>query len=113
MIYRRSLPLLNKDLAARLIERKRQPVDLLGNERDEHVHNLADTLDSERLFRLLDRGLLSSQAIDQWQSRGIWIVSRADATYPRRLKAPSNKRHRLLSLVAESRIYLSRKAWAS
>lgn len=74
-------------LAARLIELKRQPVDLLGNERDELVHNLANTLDSERLFHLLDRGLLMSQAIDQWQSRGIWIVSRADATYPRRLKA--------------------------
>jgi predicted Rossmann fold nucleotide-binding protein DprA/Smf involved in DNA uptake len=28
-----------------------------------------------------------SQAIDQWQSRGIWIVSRADPAYPRRLKA--------------------------
>lgn len=74
-------------LAARLMELKRQPVDLLGNERDELVHNLADTLDSERLFHLLDRGLLMSQAIDQWQSRGIWIVSRADATYPKRLKA--------------------------
>ena len=74
-------------LAARLMELKRQPVDLLGNERDDLVHNLADTLDSERLFHLLDRGLLMSQAIDQWQSRGIWIVSRADATYPKRLKA--------------------------
>lgn len=74
-------------LASRLKELKRQPVDLLGNERDELVHNLADTLDSERLFKLLDRGLLMGQAIDQWQSRGIWIVSRADATYPRRLKA--------------------------
>ena len=74
-------------LASRLMELKRQPVDLLGNERDELVHNLADTLDSERLFQLLNRGLLMSQAIDQWQSRGIWIVSRADATYPRRLKA--------------------------
>ena len=74
-------------LAARLLELKRQPVDLLENERDELVHNLADTLDSERLFELLDRGFLMSQAIDQWQSRGIWIVSRADATYPRCLKA--------------------------
>jgi predicted Rossmann fold nucleotide-binding protein DprA/Smf involved in DNA uptake len=74
-------------LASRLMELKRQPVDLLGNERDDLVHQLADTLDSERLFQLLDRGLLMSQAIDQWQSRGIWIVSRADAAYPRRLKA--------------------------
>jgi predicted Rossmann fold nucleotide-binding protein DprA/Smf involved in DNA uptake len=74
-------------LAARLMELKRQPVDLLGNEGDDLVHQLADTLHSERLFQLLDRGLLMSQAIDQWQSRGIWIVSRADATYPKRLKA--------------------------
>jgi predicted Rossmann fold nucleotide-binding protein DprA/Smf involved in DNA uptake len=36
--------------------------------------------------RLLDRGFLLSQAIERWQSRAIWVVSRADAAYPRRLK---------------------------
>lgn len=74
-------------LASRLVNLKHQPVDLLGNNRDDLVHELSDLFDCERLFQLLDRGLLMSQAIDQWQSRGIWIVSRADPAYPRRLKA--------------------------
>lgn len=74
-------------LAARLRDLGREPVDLLGNDREDLVHELADLVDSERLFQLLNRGLLMSQAIDQWESRGIWIVSRADAAYPRRLKA--------------------------
>lgn len=74
-------------LASRLMELKHQPVDLLGNERDDLIAELTGTIDPERLYQLLERGLLMSQAIDQWQSRGIWIVSRADPAYPRRLKA--------------------------
>ena len=30
---------------------------------------------------------LLSQAVERWQTRAIWVVSRADAEYPRRLKA--------------------------
>ena len=39
-----------------------------------------------RLQRLLGRGFLLSQVIERWQARAIWVVSRADAEYPRRLK---------------------------
>jgi predicted Rossmann fold nucleotide-binding protein DprA/Smf involved in DNA uptake len=35
---------------------------------------------------LLGRGFLLSQVIERWQARAIWVVSRADAEYPRRLK---------------------------
>jgi DNA processing protein len=35
----------------------------------------------------LGRGFLLSQVIERWQARAIWVVSRADAEYPRRLKA--------------------------
>jgi len=44
-------------------------------------------IDEGRLQRLLGRGLLLSQVIERWQARAIWVVSRADADYPRRLKA--------------------------
>ena len=40
-----------------------------------------------RLESLLGRGFLLSQAVDRWSARAIWVVSRADPTYPRRLKA--------------------------
>jgi predicted Rossmann fold nucleotide-binding protein DprA/Smf involved in DNA uptake len=41
----------------------------------------------ERLEILLGRGFLLGQAVDQWHSRGIWVISRADTGYPRRLKS--------------------------
>jgi predicted Rossmann fold nucleotide-binding protein DprA/Smf involved in DNA uptake len=44
-------------------------------------------IDQGRLTRLLSRGFLLSQVIERWQARAIWVVSRADADYPRRLKA--------------------------
>ncbi len=44
-------------------------------------------IDEGRLQRLLGRGFLLSQVVEKWQSRAIWVVSRADADYPRRLKA--------------------------
>ena len=43
-------------------------------------------LGSDRLKTLLARGFLLSQAVERWQARAIWVVSRADAAYPRRLK---------------------------
>jgi predicted Rossmann fold nucleotide-binding protein DprA/Smf involved in DNA uptake len=44
-------------------------------------------IDLERLRRLLGRGFLLSQVIERWQTRAIWVISRADADYPSRLKA--------------------------
>jgi DNA processing protein len=44
-------------------------------------------IEESRLQRLLGRGFLLSQVIERWQARAIWVVSRADAEYPRRLKA--------------------------
>jgi predicted Rossmann fold nucleotide-binding protein DprA/Smf involved in DNA uptake len=37
--------------------------------------------------RLLARGFLLGQAVERWHARAIWVVSRADSTYPQRLKA--------------------------
>ena len=44
-------------------------------------------VESNRLKRLIARGFLLSQAIERWQTRAIWVVSSADAEYPKRLKA--------------------------
>jgi predicted Rossmann fold nucleotide-binding protein DprA/Smf involved in DNA uptake len=76
-----------KRMARHLRERQRQPADLLAPEADEVLRGCQPVLDESRLKRLLARGFLLSQAIEHWQTRAIWVVSRADAEYPRRLKA--------------------------
>jgi DNA processing protein len=74
-------------VARHLREMQRQPADLLSPEVDELLRGCQPVIDESRLKRLLARGFLLSQAIERWQTRAIWVVSRADAEYPRRLKA--------------------------
>lgn len=76
-----------KRLARHLREMQRQPADLLAPDAAELLHSCHTVVDEERLKRLLDRGFLLGQAIEHWQARAIWVISRADAEYPRRLKA--------------------------
>jgi DNA processing protein len=64
-----------------------QPADLLGPQQHSIMTALSSIIDLDRLRELLDRGLLLSHAIEQWESRGIWVISRADSRYPKRLKA--------------------------
>ena len=40
----------------------------------------------DRLQYLLGRGMAMGVAIEKWQSAGIWILTRADREYPKRLK---------------------------
>lgn len=76
-----------KALARHLREIQRQPADLVSTDADEIIHACRVVVDESRLRRLLGRGFLLSQVIERWQSRAIWVVSRADPGYPRRLKA--------------------------
>lgn len=76
-----------KRLARYLREIQRQPADLLLPDQAERLQVCQSIIDVERLQRLLERGFLLSQAVERWQSRAIWVVSRADADYPRRVKA--------------------------
>jgi predicted Rossmann fold nucleotide-binding protein DprA/Smf involved in DNA uptake len=76
-----------KRLVQFLRERRLQPSDLLASDGWRLVEDQAQWLDSERLRSLLDRGFLLSQALERWQSRSLWVLSRADAEYPRRWKA--------------------------
>ena len=73
-------------LARRLRELQRQPSDLLESGAGEAVNECRSELDPERIERLLGRGFLLAQAVERWQARAIWVLSRADADYPRRLK---------------------------
>lgn len=73
-------------LARRLRELERQPSDLLESGAERLVEECCSDGDSGRLERLLGRGFLLSQAMEHWRTRAIWVVSRADSRYPRRLK---------------------------
>ena len=70
-----------------LHEKGREPADLLGTDSAAVIDSCGAQIGAERLKSLLGRGFLLSQAVDRWQSRSIWVVSRADSAYPRRLKA--------------------------
>ena len=73
-------------LARRLRELRRQPADLLDPGADGIVNECRSDPDPERLERLLGRGFLLAQAVERWRTRAIWVLSRADADYPRLLK---------------------------
>ena len=82
-------PLTNSEyrrLAHRLRELQREPADLLESDAREILKECRNSLETERLDRLLGRGFLLSQAVERWRTRAIWVVSRADSAYPRRLK---------------------------
>jgi predicted Rossmann fold nucleotide-binding protein DprA/Smf involved in DNA uptake len=82
------LTLSEYNRVARLLREKQlQPADLIGSDAKEVVQLIAPSFGPERLNALLARGFLLSQAVERWAARAIWVVSRADATYPRRLKS--------------------------
>jgi DNA processing protein len=76
-----------KHLARRLREAGRQPADLLSPDAQDLINDCRPVVDETRLQRLLGRGFLLSQVLERWQSRAIWVMSRGDEGYPRRLKA--------------------------
>ena len=72
--------------ARRLRELQREPADLLDPGARTLMKECRFDSDPERIERLLGRGFLLSQAVERWHTRAIWVVSRADAAYPQRLK---------------------------
>jgi len=64
-----------------------KPADLLTPDADRLLEDCHAVIDKNRLKRLLARGFLLSQAVEHWQARAIWVVSRADDAYPQQLKA--------------------------
>lgn len=76
-----------KRLARFLRDKQRQPSDLLTPDAVELLGECQPLIDGDRLKRLLARGFLLGQAVERWHTRAIWVVSRADGEYPKRLKA--------------------------
>lgn len=76
-----------KRMARWLRDTGHEPGDLLENGAEEILGACRQVFDTNRLKKLLDRGFMLGEAIEQWRSRAIWLVSRADPAYPRRLKA--------------------------
>lgn len=70
-----------------LRQKQKQPADLLTPDAQELIEVCAQPFGRARLDALLGRGFLLSQAVERWNARAIRVVSRADAKYPRRLKA--------------------------
>ncbi len=76
-----------KRLARHLREIQHQPADLVSQDAADLLKACQPVIAETRLQGLLGRGFLLSQAIERWQTRAIWVISRADSEYPRRLKA--------------------------
>lgn len=76
-----------KRLARHLREIQHQPADLVSPGAADILRACQPVVDESRMQRLLGRGFLLSQVIERWQARAIWVISRADTEYPRRLKA--------------------------
>jgi DNA processing protein len=74
-------------LARILREKQKQPADLIGTEGLELIELCAQLFGRARLDALLGRGFQLSQAVERWNARAIWVISRADPRYPKRLKA--------------------------
>lgn len=73
-------------LAARLHSVEAMPADLLQPGADSLMDQCGAVVDKARLAALIGRGLTLSQAVEQWRARAIWVVSRSDSFYPRKLK---------------------------
>jgi predicted Rossmann fold nucleotide-binding protein DprA/Smf involved in DNA uptake len=64
------------------------PADLLSEQPRELLESWCDSkVTIERLLALLGRGHSLALAIEKWQRAGLWVVTRSDTVYPRRLKS--------------------------
>src|SRR5437867_13017272 len=72
-------------LARLLHEMGVEPADLLGPKAAEILEKCKHVAGVSRLQGLLARGFLLSQAVEKWSARAIWVVSRVDPEYPKRI----------------------------
>ena len=83
-------PLTKKEwgrFASWLRDCEMEPSDLLSNGLDERLAGWSDKkITPDRIKSLLDRGSAFAFASEKWERAGIWIVTRADDEYPRKLK---------------------------
>ena len=73
-------------LAQWLHKAGKEPADLLSIERHQELHDLPAEIDPVRIGMLLKQWFAMGLAIEFWQKRSIWVMSRADSAYPVNLK---------------------------
>ncbi|QSV74005.1 MAG: DNA-processing protein DprA [Aphanizomenon flos-aquae KM1D3_PB] len=70
-----------------LRENHKRPADLLEITAKAELQKITNNkLNPDRLVGLLQRGAMLSLAVEKWTSRGLWILGRSDAKYPKRFK---------------------------
>lgn len=83
-------PLTQKEyerLTKWLLECKLRPGDLLGGDLAGRLSDLVHAgLERARVEALIARGTALALALEKWQRSGLWVLSRSDAAYPKRLK---------------------------
>lgn len=83
-------PLTNAEwgrFALWLKEKSITPADLLVQDPAPLLQGWFDSrISAERIIELLNRGHSLALAMEKWQRAGLWVVTRSDPEYPRRLK---------------------------
>ena len=82
-------PLTQKEyesLTQWLLERKIRPADLLNLDAAVFADLIHAKLDCSRIDALLHRGTALALSLEKWRRSGLWVLSRSDISYPRRLK---------------------------
>jgi predicted Rossmann fold nucleotide-binding protein DprA/Smf involved in DNA uptake len=74
-------------LAQWLHERAMRPADLLDEGWQGKAENSGFPLSIERMAALLRRGAAMAFAVESWTSKGLWVLSRSDDSYPHLLKS--------------------------
>ncbi|MDO6670770.1 DNA-processing protein DprA [Cobetia amphilecti] len=84
-------PLTNTEwgrFALWLKEKSLTPSDLLVSDPVSLLNGWHDNkITTERILQLLGRGHSLALAVEKWQRAGLWVVTRSDTDYPKRLKA--------------------------
>ncbi|MGL5335859.1 MAG: DNA-processing protein DprA, partial [Enterovibrio sp.] len=83
-------PLTNTEwgrFALWLKEKSINPADLLGADPNVLLSGWRDErISTERILQLLNRGHSFALAVEKWRRVGLWLVTRSDPEYPKRLK---------------------------
>jgi len=67
--------------------RSLRPADLLSDSGRVHLTHVHEAkLEKKRVDFLLERGTALALALERWSRGGLWVISRGDAEFPKRLK---------------------------
>ncbi|VAW47356.1 Putative DNA processing chain A [hydrothermal vent metagenome] len=71
-----------------MIDKNLTPADFMQSNSSELLEGWSDkSISHERVLTLLERGHSFAIALEKWQRAGLWVITRSDKSYPKRLKA--------------------------